>query len=132
MMDRYGPWAVVVGASDGIGAAFAHQLADHGLNLVLVARRAGPLDELAAGLPTRSRVLVADAGTPEDIAAVAGAGDDVGLLVVNAALAPIAEFRDVVPERHDAILDLNCRAAMRLAHAYGRRFVDRRRGGIVL
>ncbi len=132
MDDRYGPWALVVGASDGIGAAFAQRLAEGGLNLVLVARRAGPLAELAARLPTRTRVLVADAGTPDGVAEIAAAGEDIGLVVVNAALAPIAEFLDVPPEHHDAILNLNCRAALQLAHAYGSRFVDRGGGGLIL
>jgi uncharacterized protein len=129
---RYGPWALVVGASDGLGAAFSRQLADRGLNLVLVARRPGPLEELAAGLPTRTRVLAADAGTTAGLAAIAAAEEEIGLLVCNAALAPIAPFLDLTPEHHDAILDLNCRAASRLAYAYGRRFVGRGRGGIVL
>ena len=48
--DRYGPWAVVAGASEGIGASFSKKLAARGLNLVLVARRAGPLEALASEL----------------------------------------------------------------------------------
>jgi len=132
MQDRYGPWAVVVGASDGIGAAFATQLAARGLNLVLVARRAGPLEELASTLPTRTRVLTADAGTADGVAAIAAATEDIGLLVCNAGLAPIAEFLDLSAQQHGAIIDLNVRCAALLAHAYGQRFVARGRGGIVL
>ena len=45
--ERYGPWALVAGASEGTGAAFSRQLAEQGLNLILIARRAGPLEELA-------------------------------------------------------------------------------------
>jgi uncharacterized protein len=135
-MWRYGPWAVVVGASDGIGAAFAEEIAARGSNVVLVARRQAALDELAGRLGTayqiRTRVVVADAGTPDGISAVAGLSEDVGLLVCNAALAPIGPFLDLTPADLDAMLDLNCRSAAHLAHAYGRRFAARGRGGIVL
>jgi short-subunit dehydrogenase len=129
---RYGPWALVVGASDGIGAAFARQLAANGVNLVLVARRAGPLAELAATLPTQTRVLTADAGTADGVAAIAEAGEDIGLLVCNAGLAPIAEFLELTDQQHEAIINLNVRSAARLAHVYGQRFVRRGRGGIIL
>jgi short-subunit dehydrogenase len=129
---RYGPWALVVGASDGIGAAFATELAGRGLNLVLVARRPAPLAELAATLPTQTRVLAADAGTAEGMAAIADAPEDIGLVVCNAAAAPIAEFLELSAADHDAILNLNCRAAAQLAHAYGRRFRSRGSGGLVL
>jgi short-subunit dehydrogenase len=145
LRDRYGPWAVVVGASDGIGASFATLLSQHRLNLVLVARRAEPLRQLSARLPTRCRVLAADAGTPEGVDAIAAASEDVGLLVCNAALAPISPFLELpardVPSTastasprpsHDAILQLNCRAAVQLTHSYGQRFVDRGRGGVIL
>jgi len=54
----YGPWAVVAGASDGTGAAFAENLAARGVNVVLVARRRPLLEELAARLPAQSRVVV--------------------------------------------------------------------------
>lgn len=135
-MWRYGPWAVIVGASDGIGAAFAEELAARGSNLVLVARRQTVLDELAGRLRTahgvRIRVAAVDAGTPEGIAAIAGAGEDVGLLVCVAALAPIAPFLELTPAQLDAVLDLNCRSAAHLAHAFGTRMAARGRGGIVL
>ena len=135
-MWRYGPWAVVVGASDGIGAAFAEEIATRGGNVVLVARRQKPLDELSERLRTAhgilTRVVVADAGTPEGISAVAGLSDDIGLLVCNAALAPVRPFLQLTPEELDAMLDLNCRSAANLAHAYGARFRNSGRGGIVL
>jgi hypothetical protein len=135
-MYRYGPWAVVVGASDGIGAAFAEEIAARGGNVVLVARRQIPLDELAERLRSAhgilTRVVVADAGTPEGISAVAGLSDDIGLLVCNAALAPVRPFLELTPEELDAMLDLNCRSTAHLAHAYGRRFAARGHSGIVL
>jgi short-subunit dehydrogenase len=135
-MWRYGPWAVVVGASDGIGAAFAEEIAARGGNVVLVARRQTPLDALAERLREAHRiqtgVVVVDAGTPDGITAVAGISEDIGLLVCNAALAPVGPFLELTPEVLDAMLDLNCRSAAHLAHAYGARFKNLGRGGIVL
>lgn len=135
-MYRYGPWAVVVGASDGIGAAFAEEIAARGGNVILVARRGNVLEELAARLRTahgvQAHAVVADAATSDGIAAVASLSEDIGLLVCNAALAPIKPFLDLTPAELDAMLDLNCRSAAHLVHAYGRRFAARKHGGIVL
>jgi short-subunit dehydrogenase len=129
-------WGIVVGASDGIGAAFADELAARGTDLILVARRADLLEEVADrlrakhGVQTRTAVL--NAATPEGITEIAGAPEDVGLLVCNAALAPIGPFLELEPSQVDAMIDLNCRSAARLAHAYGKRMVQRGSGGIIL
>jgi short-subunit dehydrogenase len=136
MRQRYGPWALIVGASDGIGAAFADALAAGGLDVVLVARRAAPLNALADRLKSvhnvRTRVLTADAATAAGIEAIAAAPEEVGLLVVNAALDPIGPFDDLAPSEVDAMLDLNCRAAAQLSHAFGGAMLGRGRGGVVL
>lgn len=135
---RYGRWAVVVGGSDGIGAAFAAELARRGLDLVLVARRRALLEEVAAGLRAAHgvavRVLALDAAAPGGAGAILRRTRelDVGLLVVNAALAPVGPFLELAPRQVDAMIDLNCRAAARLAHTVGRRLAARGRGGIVL
>jgi short-subunit dehydrogenase len=103
---------------------------------VLVARREGPLDDLAerlrAGHGVLIRTVALDAGTPEGIAAIAGAPEDIGLLVCNAALAPIGPFLELTTAQLDAMLDLNCRSAAHLAHAFGSRMTERGRGGIIL
>jgi short-subunit dehydrogenase len=136
MRQRYGPWAIVVGASDGIGASFASTLAARGLDVVLVARRVGPLESTASRLRerygVRTRVVAADVGTPDGLATVVDAADDVGLLVCNAALAPVGPFADLTPAQLDAVLNVNCRAAVQLAHAYGSRMLARGRGGVIL
>jgi uncharacterized protein len=134
--DRYGPWALVVGASDGIGAAFASALAARGLDVALVARRQPELERLSERLRAdhgvRTRVVVADVGTRDGLEAAAGIGEEIGLLVVNAALAPIAAYRDLPPDRLDAMLDLNCRAAAHLTRRLGAGMLDRGRGGVIL
>lgn len=135
---RYGDWAVVTGASDGIGRAFAHALAERGLNLVLVARRgallAGLADELSAAHMVECRVLAADLGKAVELERLLSETDSlqVGMLVASAGFGTSGEFvaRDLCGELD--MLDVNCRAATWLAHHYGRKFVAQRRGGIVL
>jgi uncharacterized protein len=136
---RYGPWALLAGASDGIGASFAAALAARGLNLVLVARRASALDDLAGSLADAHgvsvRPVVADLATPSGLDTVFSStvsDVEVGLLVCNAALAPVQSYLDIAPDQLDAMVALNVRAAARLAHGYGRKMVDRGRGGVIL
>jgi short-subunit dehydrogenase len=86
LRQRYGPWALVAGASEGIGAAFASALAGQGLDVALVARRPEPLAALAEQLPVRTVTVTADLATATGLAAVeqATAGLEIGLVVVNA------------------------------------------------
>lgn len=86
---RYGPWALIVGGSEGVGAAFARKLAAAGFKLVLVARKEAPLQALADELRTRGgevRIVSADLSQPDALARVRTATDDVevGLLIYNA------------------------------------------------
>jgi uncharacterized protein len=136
--ERYGPWAVVTGASDGIGRACARELATAGLHLVLVARRQAQLETLAAELRAQHDVdvvvVVADLSTQGGVLAVteATAPRDVGLLVAAAGYGTSGDFVDATLDDELAMLDVNCRAVVALAHEFGRRFVTRGRGGLVL
>jgi uncharacterized protein len=132
--DRYGPWAVVAGASEGLGAAFVEALAARGLDLILVARRAQPLAALADRLPTATVVVVADLATPEGIEAVATAADgrEVGLVVANAAYSPIGAFLDLDPAQARRALDLNCGMPLALAHRFLPAMARRGRGGFIV
>jgi len=136
--DRYGPWAVVAGASEGIGAAFARAAAARGLNVVLVARRPEPLkalaDKLEANHGVRTRALALDLAQPERVTALlTGTSDlEVGLLVWNAALSLIGPFLEQPLEGHLRELEVNCLAPLSLVHGLGREMVARRRGGIIL
>lgn len=135
---RYGPWAVVAGASEGLGAEFAAQLAVKGLNLVLVARRADKLAELAGRLSEQHaiqvRCLSLDLALPEAVSEILTStqGVEIGLLVYNAAFSAIGPFWERSIEDHLRELDVNCRAPLALAYAFGRQMIPRRRGGLIL
>jgi hypothetical protein len=136
--ERYGAWALVAGASEGLGAEFCHQLAARGLSIALVARRPEPLARLARELEraygVETRPLAFDLARAEHLDELerATAELDVGLLVASAAASPIGEFLERSLAEHRAILDLNCRAMLVLSHVFAERLVDRGHGGMVL
>ncbi len=133
----YGPWAVVTGASSGIGRALALALAEAGLDVVLVARREDRLAELGAQIGRRGRsvrVLALDLtrdGAVEEVAART-ADLDVGLLVHAAGVGWGGPHEGLALDRHRQMLDLNCRATLELAHRFHPRLAARGRGGVVL
>ncbi|RKR85962.1 hypothetical protein BDK92_0180 [Micromonospora pisi] len=131
---RYGPWALVAGASEGLGAAFAHRLAGAGLNLILAARREQPLAALAEQLPTRTITVSADLATTDGLDRVVEAADGlaVGLVVANAAYSPIGRLIEMDPAETTRALDLNCRMPLRLAHDFLPAMAARGRGGFVV
>ena len=135
---RYGQWAVVTGASSGIGEAMARELAAAGLDLVLVARREGELKRLAAEIAGRHvrqpRVLAVDLAQPAGLAAVeaATAGLDVGLVVLAAGFGTSGPFLGANYAEETAMLDLNCRAVLAQSLHFGRRFATNGRGGLIL
>jgi len=136
--ERYGPWAVVAGASEGLGAAFAERAAARGLNVALVARREGALREVAARVTGthggEARIVVADLAADEGAARIAAAVAEleVGLLVHNAALSAPGPFLDVPVEVHQRALQVNCGSQLGLVHALGGAMRARGRGGVVL
>lgn len=135
---RYGPWALVAGASEGLGAAFAEQLAAKGLNVVLVARRPEPLEALAQTLRdahgVETRWLSMDLGRPDlfDGIHAQTADLEIGLLVYNAAVSIIGPFFDAPLEKHVAELDVNCRGPLSLLYRFAPAMIQRGRGGIIL
>jgi short-subunit dehydrogenase len=134
---RYGTWALVAGASEGLGAAFARQLAGRGLNVVLVARRAELLAQLAdelraGGRDVRTVALDLGARDLSERLAEATRGLEIGLVVYNAAYSLIGEFASQSLDDKLRVLDVNCRGPLIVAHALGGPMAERGRGGIIL
>lgn len=135
---KYGPWALIVGGTEGIGGEFAQALAARGLNLALVARRQAQLEAIKVRLEhdhgVEVRIFTHDmSDRAQQAALLAEVGDlEIGLAVCSAAASPIGPFLDLDPATHDRLLDLNCRSALVVSHALGRKMVARKRGGIVL
>ena len=138
MKARYGDWALVTGATSGIGKALARQLAARGLNVVAVARTASSLEELAKELQSAHRVevrvLTIDVSTREGIAALIDAVADleIGVLVPCAAIETSGNFVETPAEVHARLLEMDCHGPMRLAHHFGAAMAQRGRGAILL
>jgi len=135
--EHYGPWALVTGASAGIGREFARRLAEMGLNLVLVARRKQRIEELAQELENKNKIQVrpisADLSQPDFLPMILSGTQsiDIGLLVNNAGFGIAGKFLDHELEKELALLDVNCRAQLILTHVFGRPMAQRKRGGII-
>jgi uncharacterized protein len=136
--DRYGSYALVTGASAGIGAEFARQLARRGLNLVLVARRRDLLDELAAALTVSCgvdvRTLALDLVAEDAVTNLLKATEsvDLGLVVLNAGTLSLGAFLDRPLDEHLGLLNLNAVVPMQLSYEFGNRLRSRGRGGLLL
>jgi short-subunit dehydrogenase len=135
---HYGSWALVTGASDGIGQEFAKELARLGFNLVLSARRQDRLAALATDLERahsiRVETIAADLSDPAAPAAIIDKTSslDIGLLVAAAGFGTSGPFIENSLESELNMLDVNCRAVLALTHSFAQRFASRGRGGIVL
>lgn len=137
--DRYGPWALVAGASMGIGAALSNEIAARGLNVVMLARGAELLEAEAQAVRDRHgvevRTLSVDlADSTAATAAIAAAVDglDLGLFVYNAAVAPTGRFVEVTLDVHLQSIAVNCSTPTALCHLLVPGLVARGRGGIAL
>lgn len=138
-VSQYGPWALIAGASEGTGASFARQLADRGLNLVLVARREGPLATLSREIQERYRVecvtasidLASDDASQKIIAVASGR--EIGLYINNVGGDPYSSaFLDEELSSWEKLLRLDTLSVMRNCHHFARPMRDRGRGGIII
>src|ERR1700719_1849310 len=135
---RFGPWALVTGASSGIGPEFARQIAAAGINLVLVARREALLNEVGRHITrdfgVQFRALAMDLSQEGFIAKLAEHTKDldIGLVVSNAGTAIAGEFLKLDRRLLEETLRLNTMSHLDIAHYFGRRLAERRRGGLIL
>jgi len=135
---RFGPAAVITGASDGIGRAFAVQLAEQGFDLILVARRGEVLQEIALDLGTRFggdvRVVAMDLSDPSAVPELMSLTENtpVGLVVAAAGFGSIGPFLKQDMASKINMVDLNCRSVVELSYGFVQRMSANGRGGIVL
>ena len=134
-----GQWALVTGASAGIGIALARELARQGAKLVLTARRRERLDALAAEFAaqgTETRIVVADLNDPaapqKIYDATEGAGLSIDILINNAGLGQYGAFHLNPPEQEISQIRVNCEAVVRLSRLFVPRMVERRRGWVLI
>jgi len=140
-MDQWrGQWALITGASAGIGKAFAEVLAGGGTNLVLTARRRERLDSLAKSLSSahaiRAEVCsadLADPGGPEQVFAfTAERSIEISLLINNAGFGAYGEFADMALERLLQMVQVNCSAVIHLTRLFLPKMIARRKGDILI
>lgn len=137
-LQKYGPWALVTGASSGIGAQFARLLAKQGFNLLLVARREDKLRELQAELlqqhGARTELIVQDLGDPAAVDRVlaALAGHDVGLVVSNAGFGLKGGFNQHSRAELESMLSVNARTPLLLLHGLLPALRARGSAGVIL
>ena len=135
---RFGPWALVTGASSGIGKEFAQQIAASGINIVLVARREDLLKEVGVEFSKRygveHRVVVLDVSREDFVRQLASATDDldIGLVVSNAGTGNPGEFLKLDRQLLEETLRLNTMSHLDIAHYFGGKLAERRRGGLIL
>src|SRR5258706_13913716 len=135
---QYGSWAVIAGASEGLGAAYAEELARLGINLVLVARRLVLLESLASQLTEKHHIQVKtfllDLSLPNSAETIFQFTQDldISLLVYNAAFSAVGPFHNYSLEDHMREIDTNIRTPLALTYMFGEGMLARQRGGILL
>lgn len=136
---KYGPWALVAGASDGLGAAFATGLAERGVNVVLLARRQDVLDDVAAQINSttsaQTRTLAVDLAHPGAAAEIIASTADleIGFVVYCAGADPnFTPFLSSPVKAAEVMVQRNCMVPMQLCHHFAPAMVERGRGGIVI
>jgi short-subunit dehydrogenase len=138
LKNKYGPWALITGASSGIGEEFAYQLAAMGFNLVLLARHESRLEQVSHHIKQLHNIqtlpIAIDLSQPDFLQALSEktAALEIGFLVSNAAGYRYGSFHKSDLTETAAFLRLNTNAPMQLAHFYGNKMKARGRGGILL
>ena len=134
---QYGPWAIIAGGSEGVGASFARKLASAGVNLVLLARKPDPLAELTKEVESKVevRTLAMDLTAADSFTKIKSATDDieVGIVINNAgAEHGLKNFLEKELAASERMIALNVTGPARMAHHFGGKMCARKRGGIIL
>ncbi len=135
--DKYGKWALITGASKGLGLEFAHQCANRGLNIVLIARNADMLNEASERIKNKYHVETAtiplDLSRDDILDAITPVTDtlEIGMLINNAGIEKVGPFFSFTLEQQLTQLHLNARAALILSHHFGEKMAERKRGGMI-
>jgi len=138
LKQKYGPLALVAGASEGIGAAFSTYLAAEGMDLVLVARRKEPLEQLAALLTEKYRIHVdcICCDLSQNVAAhtirEAIGGKEINLLVYNAVLSYIGPFEQNTLEHYNQMAFANMITPLNIFRIFGEPMLNRGKGAMVM
>ncbi|MCL1901757.1 MAG: SDR family NAD(P)-dependent oxidoreductase [Firmicutes bacterium] len=135
--EKYGQYAIVAGGSDGLGLAFAEAIARRGLNLILIARQIERLESAASRLRETYKIdvipMAADMADFENVKELLGnLNVSVGLLVYNAAFAPIGLFENISEEQLSCVAAVNVRAPLLLTKLLSEKMIRQKRGGVVL
>jgi short-subunit dehydrogenase len=138
LKEKYGSTALVAGASEGIGAAFAEYLAAEGMDLVLIARHIQPLQQFADYLQNKYKVMticlscdLAELNSTRQILDALN-GKEISLIVYNAAQSYIGPFIKNTVQNHSRMAQVNMITPLNLLHLFGEKMVDRGKGAIIL
>lgn len=138
LRERYGGWALVTGASSGLGEQYAESLASRGFPVVLTARRRDRMDAVAerirAAHGVETLVVEADLAQPSAVDAVAAAvgAREIGFLVANAGFGFSGRFADLDAARSVEMVQLNCTSVVALVHRWLPPMLARGRGAVVI
>lgn len=137
-IEKYGPWAIVAGAAEGLGEAYAEALATRKVNLLMIDNQAGPLKSLSFKLEKEYGVdtitLTLDLSEKDAYVKILTASQalDAGLVVYNAAYSLIKPFINHSPETLDTFIEVNARTQIQLVYSFSRRLIEQKRGGGIL
>jgi short-subunit dehydrogenase len=134
--EKYGDWALITGATSGIGAELTSQIAAKGLNIILVARKEKELEEQASSIRKRygveTKTISADMSTTEGLEKIKQIEEEIGLLVLAAGFEVNGAFEKTSIEKEMQTVQLNVVATLALTHHFIKGMVTRRKGGILM